>query len=138
MGPRGWPPTWPPRWSTPTNPVESRREEVPWELWWTQQEGVWWPMALSTTVWREREGAGEQPEGEQCEGGAAQVWQPGGRRVWEGMHSGRQRCHDLHECSKSGGERTCEEDCEEHREEHCKEYCGNGIRGEEGGDPRRY
>merc|ERR1712066_357373 len=79
----------------------------------------------------------EQPKGEQREGGAAQVRQPGGGRVWEGLHSGRQRCNDLHERSEPGRERAGEEDSEEHREEHRQEHCGNGVGGEEGGDTRR-
>merc|ERR1712107_908645 len=43
----------------------------------------------------ERQGARQQLEAEQREGGAAQVRQPGWRRVRESLHGRWQRCHDL-------------------------------------------
>merc|ERR1712107_71600 len=71
------------------------------------------------------------------EGGAAQVRQPGWRRVRESLHGRWQRCHDLHEHPELGRQGPCEEDGQEHREEYCQEHRGDGVGGEEGGDTSR-
>merc|ERR1719422_1387885 len=85
----------------------------------------------------ERQGARQQLEAEQREGGAAQVWQPGWRRVRESLHGRRQRCHDLHEHPELGRQGSGEEDRQEHREEYCQEHRGDRVGGEEGGDTSR-
>merc|ERR1712203_988438 len=72
---------------------------------------------------------GQQLEAEQRKSGAAQVRQPGWRRVRESLHGCWQRCHDLHEHPELGRQGPGEEDGQEHR--------GDGVGGEEGGDTSR-
>merc|ERR1711972_871507 len=99
-----------------------------------------WPGGLRHSLqWieGERQSARQQLEAEQREGGAAQVRQPGWRRVRESLHRRWQRCHDLHEHPELGRQGPGEEDRQEHREEYCQEHRGDRVGGEEGGDTSR-